>query len=577
MSSGERPTDSSLFDGAPSDAAPPREVGSPSALRLARLLRLVPRRGPRVTGAIRRDGLEIPRWALMLAILLALLLFLSLLALLFVPEAAHADDGVNFDRATKDWYQGPVRYVITKQEVKAYKSLETELDRQNFIDWFWQRRDLVPSTPQNEFRDRYEMRVFEAIRKFGDTVKPGWKTDMGKIYILVGPPDEEIRDLMAKTHRGIVTWVYRRPPFPDLPLNTVVAFARDTSGEFRISTSPTLDSDVARGLHLTRAKVTADGRYLISGRPDPVLLDAGVPLHQGELSTMLVGGRVQQLPPDEEELFKAFATTREFYGTIPAESRFDFFKAADGSTFTTVTVGIPSTAVQYRARGKKEEPDVAVFGKLINKDAPDDVYPLAGDASFASSAGNDEAGPEDILVFQATGGFKPGRYQLVLGVQDRVSKKISAYRKDLEIPDLAGEGLRLSSLTVAGSMEPIDFQSTTGKPFHLGKFRVVPRPDNTFHRSDELNLYFQVYGAATDPAAHRPRLDVFYAFRLRGADGSLQDVGTYAVRDSAAQVHGYAVPLERWPPGEYVVTITVNDKIASRSIAGDASFLLKEE
>ncbi len=137
------------------------------------------------------------------------------------PGAARAGaDGINFDKPTKKWYQGPVRYIISKQEKKAYKALDTEVERAIFIDWFWERRDVVPDTPQNEFRDRFEKRVFETTRLFSFTTKPGWKTDMGKIYIMVGPPDDIVKDIMAKTHRGIITWIYRRPPFPDLPPNT---------------------------------------------------------------------------------------------------------------------------------------------------------------------------------------------------------------------------------------------------------------------------------------------------------------------------------------------------------------------
>ncbi|MBI4169066.1 MAG: GWxTD domain-containing protein [Acidobacteria bacterium] len=544
---------------------------------MARLLRLRPRHGPRPTGTFQRDALEIPRWALLLAVLLTFLLFLSLLVLFFVPAHAREREAgrINFDRPAKDWYQGPVRYIITKQEVKAYKALESELDRQNFIDWFWQRRELVPSTPQNEFRDRFEQRVFEATRMFTETTKPGWKTDMGKIYILVGPPDEINRDIVAKTHRGIVTWVYRRPPFPDLGPNTVVAFARDVSGEFVVSASPTLDSDVARGLHYARVKRTADDRIFMPGR-DPVLLDQGVPLSQSELGTLMIAGRLQQLPPHEEEMFKAFATTREFYGSIPADARLDFYRAADGTTYAAVTVGIKSTAVQYRSRGDREVPDVVVFGKLVSKDDPSLVYPLAGDTNFAESLENATAGPDDLLTFQATGGFKPGRYQLVLGVQDRVSKKIAAYRKDVEIPGFGAAALSLSSIALAGTMEPTDYQPSGGKPFYLGKFRVVPRPDNVFRKSDELNVYFQVYNAATDPAAGRPRLDIRYAFQSRAADGSFQELGAYEVKDSGAQAQGYAVPLERWPAGEYQVAVTVRDAVAGTSATSEAAFVIRE-
>jgi GWxTD domain-containing protein len=556
----------------------PRAVISYTSLALARLLRLKPRHGPKVFGQVQRDALEVPRWALTLAILMLFILFLAILALFFVPAEGRAAsaDGINFDRPAKDWYQGPVRYIITKQEVKAYKALETEAERRNFIDWFWERRDIVPATPQNEFRDRFEQRVYEATRKFSETTKPGWKTDMGKIYVLVGPPDEVNSDVVAKTHRGMVTWIYRRPPFPDLPPNTVVAFAKDAGGEFVISSTPTLDSDVARGLKFSKVKQTADGRYLRAGMTDPVLLDAGVPLQQGVLQTELIAGRLQQLPPAEEELFRAFTATKEFFGGIPAESRLDFYRARDDTTHTTLTVGIRSSAVQYRPRGGREVPDVAVFGKLIGTTEPKVEYPLAAEAAFAPAAGNDDAGPDDLLIFQATGGFRPGTYDMVLGVQDRVSKKVSSFRKAIEIPDLSRKELTVSSITLAAFMEPIDFQPATAKPFHLGKFVVVPQPDNTFKGDDELNVYFQIYEPAQDAATGRARLEIRYTFSTLEADGSLKEMGTYAVPDSAAQVQGYAVPLQAWPKGEYQVAVTVRDLIGNTSTTRSALFVIAE-
>src|SRR5574341_1719108 len=127
------------------DPRRPRPV-SLTALWTARLLRLRPLHGPKVTGQRVHDALEIPRWALSLGLLLFILLFLAMLAFFFVStEARAAGTSINFDKPTKDWYQGPVRYIITHQEIKAYKSLDTEVDRQNFIDWFWQRRDLFPA------------------------------------------------------------------------------------------------------------------------------------------------------------------------------------------------------------------------------------------------------------------------------------------------------------------------------------------------------------------------------------------------------------------------------------------------
>ena len=478
-------------------------------------------------------------------------------------------DGINFDKPTKKWYQGPVRYVITKQEVKAYKALDTEVERATFIDWFWERRDVVPATPNNEFRERFETRVFESTRKFSFTTKPGWKTDMGKIYILVGPPDDIIRDIMAKTHRGIITWVYRRPPFPDLPPNTVIAFAGDPSGDFYISTSPTLDSDVARGLKFSRVKRTAEDRLLVEGFADPVLLAQGVSLGQTHLETTLIYGRMMQLPPREEELFQAFVQTRESYGAIPVESRVDCYKSSDGNTYATITVGVKSSSVQYRQDGDREIPDVGVFGKMVSRTDPELVYPLAGDSNFAPSRENVDAGPADLLLFQATGGFKPGTYEIILGVEDRVSRKIAAHRNNVSIPDLTAEGLALSSVTLAAVMEPSDYRAKEAKPFRIGKFRLVPRPGNTFEVDEELNIYFQIYNPTVDEATGRPLLDVRYVFKALQAGEPEQAMGAYEIKDSGAQVQGYAVPLKDWPPGYYRVVVSVLDKISGVAIASD--------
>ncbi len=544
---------------------------------VARLLRLRPRFGPRITGGQVPDGLMIPRWALTLAILLTMLLFLALLVMFFLPADARASeaDGINFDKPTKDWYKGPVRYVITKLEIKAYKGLESEAERQNFIDWFWERRDIVQTTRENEWRDRFERRVLEATRMFSHTTKPGWKTDMGKIYILVGPPDEINSDLVAKTHRGIVTWVYRRPPFPDLAPNTVIAFAGDTSGEYVLSSNPTLDADVSRWLKLSEVKRTADDVIMREGH-DPVLLNQGVPYSQTDLGTRMIFGRMQQLPPREEELFRSFVATKEYYGGIPLESRLDSYQATDGLTFITLTVGVKSSSVQYRSRRGKDLPDVSVFGKLISRTNPDEVVSLASDSSFAEDLANTQAGPDDLLVFQATAGLKPGRYQIVLGVEDKVSKKVAAFRKDVEVPDFASKTLTLSSITLAGRMTPTDYAASGGKPFYMGNFRVVPRPDAAFRTSEDLNIYFQIYNPVRDPGTGAPKLDVSYSFRSKQPDGTLKDFGAYSVKNSTGQVQGYSVPLAKWPPGDYEVAVTVKDDVAGASQSATAGFVVKQ-
>jgi len=81
-----------------------------------------------------------------------------------------------------------VRYIISSEEIKIFKELPPS-ERKNFINEFWARRDPVPDTPSNEFKEEYFRRIDKANRLFKGA-RPGWLQDRGRIYIIFGPPDE---------------------------------------------------------------------------------------------------------------------------------------------------------------------------------------------------------------------------------------------------------------------------------------------------------------------------------------------------------------------------------------------------
>lgn len=89
----------------------------------------------------------------------------------------------------KRWLNEDVVYIITPEELTAFKQLSNDEERDQFIEQFWQRRDPTPDTPENEYREEHYRRIAEANEKFPAGI-PGWKTDRGRIYIIWGPPDE---------------------------------------------------------------------------------------------------------------------------------------------------------------------------------------------------------------------------------------------------------------------------------------------------------------------------------------------------------------------------------------------------
>ncbi len=88
-----------------------------------------------------------------------------------------------------NWLNQDVAYIITDQERATFKGLQTDAQREQFIQDFWLQRDPTPGTPENEFKDEHYRRIAYANQHFASSVG-GWKTDRGRIYITYGPPDE---------------------------------------------------------------------------------------------------------------------------------------------------------------------------------------------------------------------------------------------------------------------------------------------------------------------------------------------------------------------------------------------------
>src|ERR1700753_3148256 len=89
----------------------------------------------------------------------------------------------------KKWLNEDVHYIITDEERKAFKQLNTDEEREQFVEQFWLRRDPTPDTVENEYKEEHYRRIAYANEHFASGI-PGWKTDRGRMYIRFGAPDE---------------------------------------------------------------------------------------------------------------------------------------------------------------------------------------------------------------------------------------------------------------------------------------------------------------------------------------------------------------------------------------------------
>jgi GWxTD domain-containing protein len=136
------------------------------------------------------------------------------------------------------WVIEDVAYIIRDDERAAFKSLQSDAEREHFIEQFWLRRDPTPGTPENEFKEEHYRRIAYANEHFAAGV-PGWKTDRGQIYITYGPPDEKESHASQSGPNVLASeqWLYHL--IEGIGTNVVIEFVdRNATGEYRMTTDP---------------------------------------------------------------------------------------------------------------------------------------------------------------------------------------------------------------------------------------------------------------------------------------------------------------------------------------------------
>ena len=81
-----------------------------------------------------------------------------------------------------------MQYIADKSDIKRIKKTPED-QRQAAFDAYWKKNDPTPGSDTNELMDEYYRRIAFTNAHFS-AFRDGWKTDMGHVYILFGPPSD---------------------------------------------------------------------------------------------------------------------------------------------------------------------------------------------------------------------------------------------------------------------------------------------------------------------------------------------------------------------------------------------------
>jgi len=115
----------------------------------------------------------------------------------------------NIDQAIEQ-----LRYFADKSDINRMKKAPDD-KKQALFNEYWKKIDPTPGTETNELMDEYYRRIAYSNSNFS-AYRDGWKTDMGMLYILFGPPNDVDRNpynvnIMPTLEREVYayeTWYY---------------------------------------------------------------------------------------------------------------------------------------------------------------------------------------------------------------------------------------------------------------------------------------------------------------------------------------------------------------------------------
>ena len=504
--------------------------------------------------------------------------FLVVLFLATIPLPVGAEDErlEKLGPEHRKWLVEDVVYIILERERDVFLTLETSEDRDRFIESFWRKRDPNRATPVNEFKVEHYERMDYANQFLGrETSRQGWRTDRGRMYIILGKPLEV---QAFDGYQNLVSqhlWFYGADPSKGLPpFFYLLFYKRQGVGEFKIY-SPLGDGPTRLTEGVVGGGNNAVQALSLLRDASPELARASLSLDAGDsvdyqnarasLTSDIVMARIYESPkravrPDYADAWLTYrnrVSAEYSFNYVPSRSYFVVMNGPDETPF--VSYAIELDPVNFSMETDEEQTkfyttlDISVEAR--NKEG---VVVVATDKEdyLELNPGQFKDARAFPLSYQSNFPLLPGEYDVSVILRNRVEKRYTVAETKLTVPAPSADKPALSDVVLGYALDELTKTNAGAnevRTFQLGNARVQPSADAIFSVSDTIYVFLQVDGASRDSQLH---------FALMSKEKVLQEKTTAL----STYLGGPAIerfPLRGMAGGRYVVRARLLDASGS--------------
>src|SRR6267143_1970235 len=184
---------------------------------------------------------------------------LPILRVLGFGPAGFEQKPQKLEKNYREWLERDVAYIINKDEREAFRRLTTSEARDKFIEDFWEIRNPNPGSPTNSYKEEIYQRMAFADARFSiGSGMEAWRTDRGRTYITLGPPEQKQVFRNSGNLYPIEIWFYGvvNPALPSFFY--VMFYQREGSGDYRFYSPYTDGPDkLATGVEAINSRAAA--------------------------------------------------------------------------------------------------------------------------------------------------------------------------------------------------------------------------------------------------------------------------------------------------------------------------------
>lgn len=412
----------------------------------------------------------------------------------------------NLAQNYKNWYH-MVTYISSDEERNVFLLLTNDRDRDMFLKSFWLQRDPTPGTPVNEYKREIEKRFNYVNSQFKrGSSKPGWMTDMGKFYMILGKPNSINRfDSKAGLYPAQVWYFYGNQKIGLPTYFNVTFFKPRNTTEWKLY-SPAQDGP--QKLLINWEPVGTDDfldlykkiKELAPGLADPSI--SMVPNEQSpglspSLRSNIILSNIYDSPKRNINAtyasnflnYKGFVDINSSINYIENKHLVNVFRYPRfGFNFVNISIKPKMISLGYSKKADKYFFNFKLTVSL--KKGKKFVYQYTKNFDFYIEEKNVESLKKGIEIHDILPVI-PGKYQLVVFVQNTIGKQFSYFDKGIDVSEFSAPPyLTKPVLGYKIEKQPDNFFF----PYYINGSKLFFSVDKIFQVKSIPYMYIGAYG-----------------------------------------------------------------------------------